>query len=96
LDALGEIALMIYNRGCAMHINPREEHDIRDNDASYCTYYSAILRSFETLFLWDAWKLGKNHEDPSLTSLELGKISCNGRRLNDWILDVPWRSWYLC
>jgi hypothetical protein len=34
------------------------------------------LHDFEALFLWDAWWLGKDHEEPRLMSLELWEKSC--------------------
>jgi hypothetical protein len=34
------------------------------------------LDDIASLFLCDAWKLGKDHGEPSLMSLELGVIPC--------------------
>jgi hypothetical protein len=35
-----------------------------------------VLDYIATLFLCDVWRLGKDHKEPSLMSLELGVIPC--------------------
>jgi hypothetical protein len=74
-----------------MQVNPREEHDIGGDDGLSCgsrcsTRISTLvedmdsgvntLHDFVALFLWDAWRLGKDHGEPSLMSLELGVMPC--------------------
>jgi hypothetical protein len=72
-----------------MHINPREEHDVGGDDGScgsYCsTRFSTLvedvesgvntLHGFGALFFWDV-RVGKNHGEMSLMSLELGVMPC--------------------
>jgi hypothetical protein len=72
-----------------MHINPREEHDIQGDDGfcgSCCsTRVSSLVEDMESgansfhcfgaLFFWDV-RLGQDHGEMNLTSLELGVISC--------------------
>jgi len=76
-------------RVCATQVNPREEHDIGEDDGLSCgsccstkvsTLGEGVKRRDNTsddcvsLFLCDAWRLGQDHGEPSLISLELGVI----------------------
>jgi hypothetical protein len=70
-----------------MHLNPREEHEVGGDDGLSCgSYHSArvftlvediesranALHYFVALFLLDAWRLWKDHQEPNVMSLELG------------------------
>jgi hypothetical protein len=79
-----------------MHVNPREEHDVGDDDGYYGSCCSTrvstlvedmesganALHDFGALFLWDV-RLGKDHGETSLMSLELGVMPCLEE---DWLL----------
>jgi hypothetical protein len=72
-----------------MHVNPREEHDIGDDDGYYgfcCSIRVSTLvevmeggvdalHYFGPWFLWDV-RLGQDHGETSLMSLELGVVPC--------------------
>jgi hypothetical protein len=71
-----------------MHVNPREERDVGHDDAYYnscCSARASTLKDMESganalhdygaLFLWDV-RLGKDHGETSLMSLELGVMHC--------------------
>jgi hypothetical protein len=76
---------------CAMQVNPREEHDVGDDDGLSCDSCCSArvstlvedmesgvdtLHDFVALLMWDAWRLGQHHEEPNLTSLEFGVMPC--------------------
>jgi hypothetical protein len=57
-----------------MKVNAREELDARGSDDFSCR--ANALDDIATLFLCDAWMLGKDHGEPSLISFELGLMPC--------------------
>jgi len=73
-----------------MHENPREKHEIKDDDGYYGSCCrnrvstlvkdmesgANALHNFGALLLWDV-KLGKEHGETSLLNLELKVMTCS-------------------
>jgi hypothetical protein len=57
-----------------MQVKTREEHDARGSDDFFGR--ANVLDDIATLCLCDAWRLGKDHGEPSWMNLELGVIPC--------------------
>jgi hypothetical protein len=66
---------LVMTRVCATHVNPREEHDVEDDNGCYGSCCSTkvltlekdmenranALHGFGALLFWDVW-LGQDHE----------------------------------
>ena len=57
-----------------MQVKTREEHDARGSDDFFGR--ANVLDDIATLCLCDAWRLAKDHGEPSWMNLELGVIPC--------------------